>query len=311
MKERIYEILTQNNITNEQKELLPITTGAGGANVFTVADKYVVKYINLSTLNAGTRKQYQKEFDFYRIDANKKIDFIPEIIFQATDDDEIIIVMKKYIPIKTEEWDVNLQTAAAEICAKINALNIVDYIKIIQNPEADNGNIKDEDPHPLSLSYQNWTNLQKKFPGNIDATLLEEMYNNYKNKIDTSKFNIPETLKHGDFHPQNFLKNGEKLIICDWQGVCMGKGIGDIAFFISRGTDMGLKINRDKLISDYNEALIQHTNIETSLTDLHKTVAANEFGVSFKFWAEYLQDADINKVLNIYTKMVESYTKLR
>ena len=313
MSDKIIELLIKNNILSDKKQLVPITVGAGGASVFSVADKYVVKYANLSTLDFETRKQYRNEFDFYQICSNKNFDFIPEVIFQTSYDDEMLIIMKKYIPIKVEEWDENLQKSAMELCANINAVDTTDFISIFQDHDkkianANDGDDKGEDPYPLSLSYQNWVNLQKKFPEHIDAVLLKEMYENFDNiDIYTGKQTIPETLCHGDYHPQNFLKNGDKLIICDWQAVGIGKGIGDIAFFISRGIDMGLKVDRDKLIADYYEALLKYTNIKVDVYDLHKNVAANEFGVSFRFWAHYLENSDIDRVLNIYNAMVKSY----
>ena len=316
MRERIIELLIKNNVLNDKRELLPITAGAGGAHLYSVEDKYVVKYANLPMLDIETRKQYRKEFDFYKICSNKKLDFIPQVIFQTANDDEILIVMNLYIPIKVEEWDKNLQKSATQLCARINAVDTTDFIRVFQNQEekiteADNNDEQGEDPYPLSLSYQNWVNLQEKFPEYIDAVLLKEMYENFDN-IDsyTNKLAIPETLCHGDCHPQNFLKNVDKLIICDWQGVGIGKGIGDIAFFISRGADMGLKIDRDKLIADYCGALLKYANIKVNVEVLYKKVATDEFGVSFRFWAHYLQGSDIGRVLNIYNAMVKSYNLL-
>jgi len=268
--------------------------------MFSVENKYAVKYANLPILNYETRKQCRKEFDFYTACANKKLDFLPEIVFSTADDTEILIVMKLYNPIKPNEWDENLQKTAAELCAKINAVDATDFNNIFQIQE-------EEPPYPLSLSYQNWINLQEKFPQNINAALLKEMHENFADISSLGESAIPKTLCHGDYHPQNFVRNAGKLIICDWQNVGMGKGIGDITFFISRGADMGLKIDRDKLIADYCGALLRYANINVSMNDLYKTVAVNEFTVSFKFWAQYLQESDIDRVIHIYDAMVESY----
>ena len=171
-----------------------------------------------------------------------------------------------------------------------------------------------DDPYPLSLSLGNWERLQHKFPGHIDALLLKDMYENfdmigaYQDNINTI---IPESLCHGDYHPENILKDGDKLIICDWQNVGTGKGINDVAFFISRGADMGLKINRDKLIEWYSEALLKYADIKVDVNDFYGSIAAFEFGISFQFWAGYLQDSSIERVLNIYNPMVSSYNLLR
>ena len=311
MIERITELLTRNNIPS--KELVLITVGTGGAYVYSADDKYVVKYAYQPDLDYEVCKQCRNEFYFYEICTKKNLDFIPEIIFQTANDNEILLVMQKYTPIKVEEWDESLQKSAMELCARINATDTTDFISIVQSRENETGekiiNVgQDEKPYPLSLSYQNWVNLFVKFPGYIDAVLLEEMYKNFNNICSYgNKQFIPETLCHGDCHPQNFLKNGNKLIVCDWQGVNIGKGIGDVAFFISRGADMDLKIDRNKLISDYTEALYKYANIHVNVSDFHNTVAVDEFSVSFRFWAQYLQDSNINRVLNIYNTMVKNY----
>lgn len=312
MTKRLTKLLTQHNIANVQKELLPITIGAGGAYVYSVEDKYVCKYVYFPELSADTREGYRKEFSFYRICSNRKITIIPEVVFQIINDDEMLIVMKKYSPIKPEEWNDELQKHATELCAQINAMSITRFADIfeehIKQTDTDESNVKQDDPHPLSASYRDWKNLQMKFPEHIDAELLKEMYENfYEMDSYANKLNIPETLCHGDCHPNNFLKSDDKLVICDWQGVGIGRGIGDIAFFISRGTDIGIKIDRDILIETYCKALLKYANIKVGVNDLHKNVAASEFGVSFRFWAGFLQDSEIVRVLNIYNQMVTNY----
>lgn len=312
MINRVTELLRQNNILCGKTELLPITAGAGGAYVFSVDYQYIIKYAYLPALDFEIRKQYRKEFSFYKICSGKNIDFLPEIVFQTANDDEILLVMKKYAPIKPADWDENLQKSAMELCAHINAVDTTDFNALFQEQEKQNDEEQHEDSYPLSLSYQNWVNLQKKFPEHIDAALLKEMYADFDDMgACADKLDIPETLCHGDCHPQNFLKDGDKLKICDWQGAGIGRGIGDVAFFISRGADMGLDINRDKLIEDYCGALLKYANIKVNVSDLHKNVAADEFWVSFRYWAGYLQTSDIDRVLNIYNSMVNSYVFLR
>lgn len=314
MIDRVTELLTQQNIINNQTKLQPINVGVGGAYVFSAGDKYVAKYACLNELAFDVRRQYQKEYDFHKICSGKNINFIPEVVFQKANDDEVLIVMKKYAPIEIKECDENLQKCAMELCARINAVNTFDFNKIFHEEKAEETTVEttqNDDPYPLSLSYQNWQNLQEKFPEHIDSVLLKEMYANF-DEMDSyaDKLAIPETLCHGDFHPNNFLKDERKLIVCDWQGVGIGRGIGDVAFFISRGTDMGLNIDRNKLIEWYCESLFEYADIEVDVKDLHKNVAASEFGVSFRFWAQYLQTSNIDRILNIYNSMIGSYNFL-
>ena len=45
----------------------------------------------------------------------------------------------------------------------------------------------------------------------------------------------PHKICHCDFHAINIMLNDEDIVVCDWQCVGIGKGAGDISFFISRG----------------------------------------------------------------------------
>lgn len=310
------ELLAQSNILNGNEELRPIKTGQSCAYVYSVEDKYVIKYYScLPELDFITRMMCQKEYDFYKICSRKNIDFIPEVIFQIASDDEILILMKKYSPIKNEEWTENLQKRAVELYAKINALDMADFNEMFLKY----GKLKEElnkivgyksdgtpifkDEYPLSRSYQNWESLQEKFSEHIDGSLLKEMYVNFDKRISP----IPETLCHGDWNPNSCLKDGDKLVICDWAEVGIGKGIDSVTWFIKSGKRWGINMNRDKLIEEYCKALLKYANIEITIDDLHKHFAASDFGIGFTFGAEYLQSADIDSVLISYNKMVHDY----
>ena len=324
MLERLKELLTQRDIAS--KELLPIKEGDGGAYLFSVDNKYVVKYSCLPKLDFMTRTNHQREFDFYKVCSGKSVDFIPEIIFQDATDDEMIIVMKKYTPIKAGEWDENLLKQAMELCARINAIDPADFKWAYQEKEERSKIVRYArdgtpiyEPYPLSLSYRNWIALQEKFPEHIDAGLLKEMYDSF-DETDSyaGKPDIPETLCHGDWHPNNCLRDGDQLIVCDWEGLCMGRGVDSVTWFCCVGAKMGININRDKLIEKYCGALFKYANIEVDANDFYKYIAANEFTQFFRFGTanvfiqdNYFQSADIDGVLNSYNTMVMSYTFLQ
>ena len=316
MLERIIELLTQSNILHGSEKLRPITTGQSCAYVYSVDDKYIIKYYShLQEHDFITRMMCQKEYDFYKICSRKNIDFIPKVVFQIANDDEILILMKKYSPIKNEEWTENLQKRAVELYAKINALDTADFNELFLKYEKLKAELNKivgykpdgtpifKDEYPLSLSYQNWKNIQEKFPKHIEVSLLNEMYGNFDKRVSP----IPETLCHGDWNPNSCLKDGDKLLICDWAEVGIGKGIDSVTWFIKSGERMGIDINRDKLIEEYCKALFKYANIKIDLNDLHKHFAASDFGVTFTFGAEYLQNADIDSVLNAYNTMANNY----
>jgi thiamine kinase-like enzyme len=209
--------------------------------------------------------------------------------------------MKQYSAVQSGEWSGGLQNEAVKICARINAVNTDGFAEMFEEEQS-------AEPYPLSVSLENWERLQNKFPEYTDSRLLKEMYNNFSEiELYSKKTAIPRTLCHGDCHPNNFLKKGSKLIICDWQNAGIGAGAGDIAFFISRGKDMGLKINRNALIKKYCGALLKYADIKVDTDDIHRNIAASEFLVSFRFWAEYLQNSNIERVINIYNSMKKNY----
>lgn len=305
MLERVMDLLEQHGISKKQP--LPITNGASGAFIFDVDRKYIVKYACKPKQDGNIYDMFVKEYEFYRLCSDKCYDFIPDIVFQTANQNEIFIVMQKYTAVNQNEWDNDLQKRAMQLCARINSININDFNEILR--ESNLGS--DYDTYPLTVSFENWRLLQNKFPNHIDASLLSSMFENFNAmNLYAERLHIPKTLCHGDLHPQNFLMDDNKLIICDWQTVGINRGISDVAFFISRGSDMGLQINKDKLIEEYYESILKFTNEKIELSDLYKNVAASDFFVSFKFWAEHLQYSDISRVLSIYNSMVNSYKML-
>jgi hypothetical protein len=304
MLERVKNLLEQQGISKSQP--LPVTNGASGAFLFDIDGKYIAKYTHKPELDT----EIYKEYNFYKAYSDKCCDFIPNIVFQTANQEEIFIVMQKYPVIKHNEWDENLQKRAMQLCARINAINTDDFNIALQIQDK-SGYGSEYDTYPLTVSFENWRLLQNRFPEDIDASLLNTMYENFAAiNLYAERLPIPKTLCHGDFHPDNFLMDGDKLIICDWQTVGINRGISDVAFFISRGTGMGIPINQNMLIEEYYKSMMKLTNEKIELSDLYKNVAATDFYVSFKFWAEHLQSSDKSRVLSIYNSMVNSYKLL-
>jgi len=293
MLDRVTELLYQHGIS--QSPPSPITNGASGAFIFDVDGKYIVKYARKTGNDPKIFNMFVKEYDFYRLYSDICSDFIPDVIFQTANQEEIFIVLRKYAVINHDQWNDDLIKRAMQLCARINSIDATF--------QETNDYGSDYDVYPLTVSLENWLSVQNRFPDHIDASLLNAMYENFDAINSYAKqLPIPKTLCHGDFHPQNFLMDGDKLIICDWQTVGIGRGISDVAFFISRGSDMGISMNKNMMIEEYHKSMKY-----VELSDLYKNVAASDFYVSFKFWAEYLLESDISRVLSIYNSMAESY----
>lgn len=305
--ERVLELLASQNLGMSETDMIPITEGASGAHVWSIDDRFIVKYAYLPSLDAGIRRQFRNELAFYRRCGNG-IEFVPNVIYSHGSDEEILLVLQQYRPIPIGEWDAGLQKRAMETCARLNALETSSFQGILENePDAE----PDAEELPLSESYANWLRLSDRFPNKLDAKLLEEMERHFEAVGQYERtLAIPQTMRHGDCHPSNFLLDGDSLMLCDWQGVGIGSGIGDVAFFISRGMDMGLAIDRHRLIAEYAGALRKCAGIDVPIDMLLRSMAASEFMVAFRFWAEYLQEAEEARVMGIYRAMEENYNLL-
>jgi hypothetical protein len=300
MTTRLQALLRQHGIA--ATTLAPITNGAGGAFVYALEDNWVVKYASLPDLDNTIREQFMNEYEFYRSCANDRAFCIPEIELQASTDTEILLVMKKYAAIRHAAWDEALQKKAMRLCARINAMG-ADCVPSRARTRRGSDNFL-----PLSESLADWLRLHEKHPGCMDAALLHEMYERYDGIVRLQDdLQIPYSVCHGDFHPDNFLLREGELLLCDWQSVGIGRGIGDVAFFISRGKDMGLRMDPDILISAYHDALREHTGMDVCIQDLRRYAAISEFMVSFRHWAEYLQESSTKRVMRIYEPMVMNF----
>lgn len=117
----------------------------------------------------------------------------------------------------------------------------------------------------------------------------------------------PHSICHGDYHPENILSDGKNLLICDWQNIGIGKGIGDISFFISRALGFGIPMDEDSILDYYCQQLSLYRNKPVDKEVLLKEKAAANLLTTFSFWADYLQNSPIDRVAPIYRGMVQSY----
>jgi len=278
-----------------------------GAVVLVCNDQYVVKYIHSSLIDDVTMSQCRNEYDFYQQHAGQ-LDFLPEVIFQTANDDELLLVFKRYEAILPKRWDSTLQQQAMDIYARINSLDYTAYSKssLWSETELEPGR------YSLIESYNNWMQLYNKFPVKLDASVLKEMYDNfYLIAAYADGLPIPNTFCHGDLAQPNFLLDGAKLLVCDWQYTLIGKGISAVAFFCLRGIDLGLKIDRDVLISRYSEALNKYMGIAVTPDILTRYATASEWMIAFRYAAEHMQDSDVDRVVGSYMGMVENYKAIQ
>ncbi len=93
----------------------------------------------------------------------------------------------------------------------------------------------------------------------------------------------PKTLLHGDFRLENlFFGNGEQspLIILDWQGPLLGRGIDEVAFFLAQNTQTEVRREHEReLVEEYVAQLVQlgvsDYDLETAWRDYRLAVLYN------------------------------------
>ena len=302
----ITTLLKESRLIEGDINFSPINDGASGAVVLLCNNQYVVKYAHSSIIDTAIMNQFRYEYAFYEQYA-RHLDFLPEVVFQTANDDELLLVFRKYEAISPERWDSALQQQAMEICARINALDCVAY----SNPSSQKSE-SERGQYTLMKSYENWHNLHNKFPAQLNASVLKEMYDNfYKIEEYAEGLLIPNTFCHGDFAGGNFLLDGTRLLVCDWQYTHIGKGIGAVAYFCDRGIDLGWAIDRDSLIACYSEELREKTGVMVTIDTLTQYAKASTWLLAFRYWAEYLQDSNAKRVAGIYTGIVEKYIALQ
>ena len=96
----------------------------------------------------------------------------------------------------------------------------------------------------------------------------------------------------------------------DWQNIHIGKSAGDISFFVDRGSNFGISMNRVDLFKYYAERISEYTGKIISYDQILKEDSASTLLTTFSFWAEYLKDAPYERVAYIFNQMVSAYNKI-
>jgi hypothetical protein len=90
---------------------------------------------------------------------------------------------------------------------------------------------------------------------------------------------VPETLVHGDFHPWNVQRDGDRLVIYDWSDAFWGHPFFDVATFTQRTEDQEA---RESMRTAYLDAWADHADARTLrallasaevLTELHLSIS--------------------------------------
>ena len=301
----VLRYLTEKKVWKDVVSCVPITLGASGARLFTVTDgekQYVLKMAHESFHCDEERLQsYRKEYAFYRLNQNLQLPYVPVVVYAEEHPVYgILLVMKHYETVAHEQWDLELQKKAVDLCARLNCVPVdaLDALGIQWNPAR-------IDAEFTRNSYQAWIEVLDEHEGRFDRNVLDEIYKNLEAVCPVLN-SEPQYICHGDYHPENILSDGENLYICDWQGITIGKCVGDISFFLSRGMGMGISMDADTLLSYYCERLSEYKGMEINPEILQKERSASALLTTFSFWAFYLKGASCESVAGHFAEMEEA-----
>lgn len=307
---RIISYLADKGLWENSVEYEPVTIGAGGAKIFVIHGNKRDLILKNANLEWGCDQSHfdlcKKEYDFYQLNKNLKLSYVPEIIYSENNKYfGIILVMRRYKPIAHEEWNFDLQKQAIDLCARFNSLSVQDFEKagIEWKPVEISKETAD-------ASYAVWHDVLSEHEGKFDRTLLDDIYQKLEVVCDVLN-SEPHHVCHGDFHQENILKSDDDMLcLCDYQAVTIGKGISDLAFFISRGLGFGIKPDEEMLLAYYCECLSKYTGRSYNVNYLKKERAASALLNTFLFWAYYLKGSSYENVAVHYNEMKDALASL-
>jgi len=302
MLENIFAHLVYKKVFSNKATMHPLNKGESGATLYTAEDNskwYIVKHMENETPNSDF---FKKEYPFYKICNNFNLDFLPEVIY-AEENKElgVIIVLKHYNAITPSEWTMQRQMQAVDVIAKIHSMSSLFINALDINAEPP----KTTDAIKLKKSYENWINILNKFEDMFDMKILNDIYQNFD--FDYFKNLNKKYFCHGDFHCENILTDESgKMILVDWQSYALGDK-SEIAFFISRGYDFGIDMQEEAIKKYYCERLSFYTKSDVPILELEIECNASTVLVTFEHWADYLQDANADRVKPIFEKMATAF----
>ena len=306
----IIDYLQERGLFTAVQSLEPLRNGASGAKVYRVIDQagsYVVKHTHPSLCGGDQHllSSYERELRFYSVVDSGTFPAVPQALHVENNPElGFILVLPNYERIEFDQWSPKLQERAAELCAQIHSLDpaCVESLGL----EFEEITV---DTDSLDQALENWIYVLNRHCQQLDTKPLQNIRDSMSSIC--SILNAPpHRVCHGDFHAENLLLNQGDLVICDWQNVNIGKGAGDISFFISRGKAAGIDIDAAQLIDRYCEKLSFYTKQEVEKKDIYDVINASTVHISFRFWPHYLRDAKADRVFQIYDAMVEAYLQL-
>jgi len=161
----------------------------------------------------------------------------------------------------------------------------------------------------ISASLSGWYSVLNEHPGIFSETPLKQLAEKI-NCIILWHEQEESVLNHGDFHRGNLLLDEcGNILICDWQGVCVGAASGDLSFFFSRLSADGIYLDERQAVEFYVQEIKRLSGKILVPEEICRHMDAADIITSFVFWHEYLHGNDVDRVRGIYGKMVDKFQR--
>lgn len=270
-----------------------ITVGRSGANVYELDHTHIAKHVRRDRMQSdGDWDSYQREAQFYLSYASEEYPFLPKIYHCSCTDDEIRLIMEKYLPIDRNRLDDAMLEKVFSSLAQIHSMPVPGFL-----PQSDEGALylSEED---IDQYVNGWLGVIREHDNAFSEDDLVMIGKNI-NTINKLVYSPKKMCCHGDFHFDNLLTdyNGN-IIVCDWQNVNKGHPSGDISFFLSRLSADGFDIDKERAIEAYCRFSDGITHDEISMQ-----MSLANLNVSFIFWHNYLHSSSTDHVRGIWNKM--------
>ena len=288
----------------EGKEVKKINIGQSKADVYEIDNDVILKHVRRDATDDDLFKTYSKEALFYKSRMECSSYYIPKVMKVELSDDEITVLMRKYLPLERSELNEELIRKITQVLARIHTDEIPEFLS---------ESVKETEPlssERIDYCLKGWKSVLNEHPGAFEENGIDPIaskINDIKDWHDTEA----RVLIHGDFHFDNLLKDKDgNIVVCDWQGVSVGGASEDLSFFMSRLGADSTAFNPELVLSLYADAIKEITGETVNILDIKKHMAAANVITSFEFWHEFLHGNDEERVRGIYDKMVEDFQKV-
>ncbi|MCR5628704.1 phosphotransferase [Eubacterium sp.] len=233
-------------------EVIELKNGQSGADVYMVDNEYILKHVVKEKIDGDAFDTYKREALFYQA-KNGKDQYVPEIKKLELSENEIILIMKKYLELNRADIDEGLIGKVANLLALVHSSNIPNFLNN-KSEETDDQNIfpaviKETDDYNIFPAAIEENDVQNIVPEAIESSIdensdkqkplsskeIEDCVEGWKsvlaehpgvfaeeilddvaaniNDIISLKNKEKSVLIHGDFHWENILKDDDGNLI--------------------------------------------------------------------------------------------------